>query len=516
MSSIEKLIKAPSQQESSPKTGLNPQHETWKKRIEKLPQSRFILPENMDRFLNFLNENPEEANFHIRRLAGWGGSEIGCLVSHLRGEPDPFTTASLLVQEKLLIRLPEPSNIYMEVGKTLEPLAQRMFTSMSLATSQQETINSLKTARNQPGYEWLRSSPDDVLKSPQNSIWVVDYKIPSKQKTNDDEHEFRYECQVHHYAADIAMRPELNINIDYGGIVYFNLEGKEMFVELMQAGMDMMPILEKIIDKSADTMKKTGQPIKGCSVNFKSFAIKPELIEEIKHAGDHFWNEYVMKGEIPLNLGVTNEEIPGQVINELRVLQDEFLYFDLIAKEAEQRAKQLKMKASELIAPYGRNILKKINHATTVSFRKTVDWAKAAHDLVSRHGMNANELYQDELDTDGLVNAAIDNGIDVDKFKIQGKPMQKRISKLLGTDLKIYEKLTVGLQKSRAKLHKADIEIAQQTVSSILDETQTYLKNEKMISPEIQTEPQQENQESEDSIDESIDNLFKEQITMRN
>ena len=77
----------------------------------------------------------------LRRLAGFGASEIGILVGEQRGLYSPFSTAREVVARKLLLDPPTPANPHQRRGILLEPLIRETFLRQSGAIRNQRGRN---------------------------------------------------------------------------------------------------------------------------------------------------------------------------------------------------------------------------------------------------------------------------------------------------------------------------------------------------------------------------------------
>lgn len=153
--------------------------------------------------------------WHIRRASSIGGSEIGTLVKHFRGQPGGFSNASRIVMEKLLILSPMPGNENMSRGIRAEPWLQKIYHHERGTRSDTEYLKALR------GFRWDRNpqnsgTPDDIViwpdddgtpGRPANGLGCIDYKSPSKEEVDKYKEEgisFDYVCQLHHYAV-LAM-----------------------------------------------------------------------------------------------------------------------------------------------------------------------------------------------------------------------------------------------------------------------------------------------------------------------
>src|SRR5690606_14671796 len=94
-----------------------------------LPQATAISQEHAERWLEgVMRYHRARAAWHARRLYGIGGSEMGAVLRGLNGLKETgFGTFRNVVEQKLMMRLPEYENVHMKRGTVLEPLARLAF-----------------------------------------------------------------------------------------------------------------------------------------------------------------------------------------------------------------------------------------------------------------------------------------------------------------------------------------------------------------------------------------------------
>lgn len=91
--------------------------------LDRIPQSHVVSAEDKARWLaGVMKHHGARAEWHVHRLFGFGGSEMGALIRHMQDlGGGGFTTAERIVQQKLLKRLPEFETNHMRRGNVLEP-----------------------------------------------------------------------------------------------------------------------------------------------------------------------------------------------------------------------------------------------------------------------------------------------------------------------------------------------------------------------------------------------------------
>lgn len=284
--------------------------------IDKLPQRPVIEDKHAERWLNRCMEmaivrmdlehgegNSSIADvhshvlWHVRRASAIGGSEIGDVVRHFRGETGGFSNARNIVLEKLLIMSPQPGDEAMNRGVRAEPWIQKMYLEEMDATSDEAALDVLK------GFRWenapqIVGTPDDlVIFNKDGRRRIVDYKCPSAAVNEEYEKKgtvsFDYHCQVHQYG------------------IFSRLAGIKF------EGMDIICFDPR-------------------SFSLKTYEIEldTDLVKEMLQSSATLWNEFVMKGELPVvpgpaKLNTEDEELLSEMKNltmqaaVLKVIEDE-------------------------------------------------------------------------------------------------------------------------------------------------------------------------------------------------
>ena len=164
-----------------------------------------------------LRVDPKRIMWHVERLAGIGGSEIGTVVMERSGrKASIFTTARKIVSSKLMLRAPERSSVAMMVGTALESQLREAFHAemekYDCVTDQKayDAIRELTSPENNAKREhpWLIGNPDDIVLL-RNRRFVVDYKITLEQESSEQAAEDAatlevfadYPYQLNHYTS---------------------------------------------------------------------------------------------------------------------------------------------------------------------------------------------------------------------------------------------------------------------------------------------------------------------------
>lgn len=160
-----------------------------------LPQAGHFKPEHLKRFLDIYREDPR-ALWHVERLSGIGGSEIGIMVAALRGEQDAFGAVPAdVIREKLLAVPPKKTTLAMRKGIVAETCIRQFFLEDYKAVRDIESIKLLESGNFKKPCEWMRYSPDDVVFMG-GRRYLCDYKHPSEATLHDDVY-LRYISQLH-------------------------------------------------------------------------------------------------------------------------------------------------------------------------------------------------------------------------------------------------------------------------------------------------------------------------------
>ena len=272
-----------------------------KEEIRRLPQGRFFTEQHIDAWWAALAERatsdahwsgltPEQ---HLRRLGGFGASEIGVLVGERRGDYSPFMTARELVARKLLLEHPTPADEHQRRGLVMEPLVRAEFLRRSGAVRRTDLTQPV-AAHTPTRWPWMQATPDDFLDI-NGVLGVVDYKVPAEPMT---ELELGHRCQLHQIG---LLAEDLGIPVGFRAIVAWNHRrgGPEVFL---------------------------------CTRD-------PALEQEIIAAGEHYWNGHVLTGELPdwptrTALALNLADLSLEAKTEIETLAERWMRLEVLAKEA--------------------------------------------------------------------------------------------------------------------------------------------------------------------------------------
>lgn len=165
--------------------------------VPSLPQGGRIQADDAIAWYRSVLENDESRFFwHVDRLKGIGGSDMGEIAAWKLGVPALFKTPKEIIDAKLMKTPLEPQNAAMRRGSLLEPIIQQIFLEDFKATTRKDLIFAIDNA-SFPEHPWLRGNVDDVVQFNTGDVYVVDYKCPGEPPHG--ETPLQYAAQIHQY-----------------------------------------------------------------------------------------------------------------------------------------------------------------------------------------------------------------------------------------------------------------------------------------------------------------------------
>ena len=330
-------------------------YEQLTKRLLQAPQSEHFNKEVIDNWINKTHSiDGDRISWHVERVFGFGGSEMGGLVDSWLGKRNFRNTALQIVSSKLLLNTPSRAEPAMLRGTIMEDFAQQRFEDkLDKLNKQWKRLEDIQRdvieTKSNPIHPWMRSSLDglyeidgdivivdfkcpstEVMKeyknfstkimdylSVDNKTSYGDYFIPNTENRNSSDFDYHvpfrdYIYQLHHYLKDAECK---NITVD----------------KVMLAVLDYQEGAESII-----------------------FDIeKDDLISlDIISAGDHYWNNYVLKGLLPSPdiKDILEPQFIPENIQESAML---FSYYKQLASSSEKKADLFKMDIHQYVESLG-------------------------------------------------------------------------------------------------------------------------------------------------------------------
>jgi hypothetical protein len=283
-------------------------------KVDALPQ-RAVINEHDARFWveEVVDKYGELALWHAARAAGFGGSQIGALVRNHLGLRADHSSAHDIVEGALLRRIPDEPNEHMARGVWAEPHHRELFYAKWTARRDEEGFKRLSESTGvRP---WMRYSPDELCFMPGAVLgvarpWVrvlADFKAPTEAGAVN----FEYQCQL---GMGSAICKHVGVVIDA--------------LMLSQLDWAHFPMRDEWV------------------------AMDEELERHIILAGDHYWNEFVMKGMVPPYVLKPRLDPSGdivqQVMQSLTDLSKLKALATYVGKRVEELEEQVKPKLAEL------------------------------------------------------------------------------------------------------------------------------------------------------------------------
>jgi len=293
--------------------------------IAGLPQLEHIKLENAEAWIESVTNDPslsyfgiERVAWHAKRLGGFGGSDIGTLISDKFGVHDPFSSPRKLLLEKLMVIAPEHPTKDTLRGSLLE--AQLDTVAVERLKAGNPSFRQIEpdiTADEE--HPWLVGNPDLVYEVNGNRV-INDYKIPGSDKAKETlsgHIPFGYIAQQHHYHACLNDGQK---NPKFGLIVYdFGFREAEITKELergIQRG-TFNESVEYVLDVAKRTIsdeKKFGSNnIHGASMGYISLPYSQKIMDAIFEEGDKYW-DMVINGDVPKYKASPKIEIDDDVL----------------------------------------------------------------------------------------------------------------------------------------------------------------------------------------------------------
>jgi predicted phage-related endonuclease len=348
--------------------------------ISTTEQAKFLTKDRVTNWVDAVTRvDPDRLSWHVKRLFGFGGSEVGVLVAERSGLVDPFESARSICASKLMLARPDEAIPAMERGQYMEPVVQKLFMDKFRPFGIVQDEKSMIAMSRAIGFRsWQNGSPDDVVligNGKRKKRFIVDYKAPGTGGYEIEGVPMRYSAQLHHYQ---MIAQKLGIKID--GLILVAVDYAHWTLETLNVPFDQY------------------------------------LVDEILDCGDYFWNEYVMQGRLP-DFARKQMFDKSKLANSESIERDalDFLTYKRLGDTSHFKAAVLQERLKSMLGNYrvGDARLQFAGGLINVSAKRKFDVEKAREAL----GPASDAARAIEWDGDALAEAAAAAGVDVEPFK---------------------------------------------------------------------------------------------------
>ncbi len=340
--------------------------------MKTLPQYPHMAQHDIRAFLENFENNPR-CYWHIQRLGGIGGSEIGVVVYDVRGEKDPFgETVNNIAKQKLLQVQPKKQTYAMARGVWFERVVRHVFREQYGAKTDFEAKKILSTTKDTPR-PWMRYSPDDVVIIDGKRL-LVDYKTPTEAALH-NEISLRYRAQLH-------------LGYIIGAYNDLKLDGM-MLVQAPQNGNEEIVLTQVEFDN--------------------------ELAKDIIMGGDKLWND-VVSGIVPPAPPMSPQvELTDSEAEEITKFSTEMVKYKVITDQLNARIDTLRGEIERVLA------MKYVGEKSMLylpGYNVTVSAPKLnAPALVAVIGEEAKSAIVPVYDEDKMIDFLKSNNVDLTQFE---------------------------------------------------------------------------------------------------
>ncbi len=387
--------------------------------IDRLPQRGVIEQSDARQWVDeVVASHGKKALWHAARAGGFGGSQIGVLVRNFHGIRADFQdSAHDIVEGSLLRRTPDKPTAAMQRGISMEAWHRQWF--LAKYAAQRDAVGFEALSKHAGPQAWMRYSPDELCIFPQSSGLpsrdgrltrvLVDYKSPTSVKLGDSV-SFQYACQLH---LGRLVAEHNNVAIDAMMLSQFDWGGwslKDDFIEHDAA-----------------------------------------LDEAIMEAGNHYWNEYVMRGQVPAYINKPRlenaEALQERLYTASYALATMRAVSDALSDEADKIATEMR----GLLGEYKFGNQKLPLNGMTVTAAKSLKTEEAVKalpaEVVAQLPLKATATKK--YDEKAMVKYLKDSGVDVSQFVMPGNIDPDALSQALienGQDVENFEVETLRIK----------------------------------------------------------------------
>ena len=340
--------------------------------IARLPQAKYLTKNNISKWIaTVLTQDPERAMWHVERLSGIGGSEIGVLVANRRRVQDAFGgTARNLLLEKLMVFRPRKQTLAMRKGIIIESGIRTIFLEDFKATRDEAAMNLMGSSnRYRP---WMRYSPDDVVNI-EGKKYLVDYKHPHEASLHNEIH-LRYKSQLH---MGVMVAQQNKIGID--GM---------LLVQYPESGGDSLQVTPVEFDE--------------------------DLARDIIESGDEAWAMLLDGTNYPEDQMVAyTDELKPDEIDELNGLAARYVSNKVAVDQITALMSESKTKIEDI---FGRHVFNGKCVVPSYGVHVSVSEPVINYEVLAQ-AIGDNSPYVESYDSDAMLKYLIDNNVDVSQFE---------------------------------------------------------------------------------------------------
>lgn len=425
-------------------------------RIRTLPQSPYLPDNRIQNWLERIVKTGQEASldFHLRRLAGIGGSESGAIVAHYHDSAsvmkleDGFKSADTISREKLLLSAPTTS-VYAERGTQVEPVIREIFCrkySLYGYEDQQASEAVHSHARN----KHMHGNVDDVFVKEKRIL--VDYKSVSANSYS-EKIPFSHTTQINHYNENLRSK-----GMAADRCLTVNLIAEEsVFADIIAA-------YENRVANPGDyefwVSAIMNDRLTSCRLVIKEIASTPEFGTMISESITRFMEEYPLVGKT-VRPQLERTELLGE--ERRKAAEIESKIFHIIS--AESALKKMKEEYSQEITNFQKGIGQPFNWPGyfPVSIGSTISLdIPAAIEALELAGINPETIYvpshSEDYDLAKVLQRFAEIGGELDESLLRTRMDHERLSKSLHeagldeADFQVEESPSVRLSRKAINL----------------------------------------------------------------
>lgn len=319
-------------------------HDQVAKIIDALPQ-RAMIPDSVA--THWIKETialeGERAIWHAHRASTIGGSEAGEFVLTAIGQRPAYNSLESIWRQKMLLDLPERSNIYMRRGTAMEPLAQRVYLKL---TGHQSIVDSAEIqeafSRPHASHSHIGGNPDEVVNAGKLRI-ITDFKV---RNSLDEEKGISLVngAQLHWY----GLLHKANLGVAADG---YSLAELDIPSEMIDDLMKNPPKSDDEWDAIAENIARMNRPGFGMSVRY--FQHNDMLANNLVRLSKQFWEKYVLTGT---EYKTPKPELPKEMTQEDQAIvanaQNEILTFKVAESVAQSRVAEARERIDAIRSKY--------------------------------------------------------------------------------------------------------------------------------------------------------------------